>query len=409
MKNLKSNLEFASLILTFALIPILFFSLFVQIPVLANVIEYEVELANIEQLTTNEEDEICLGEPCNYSSKINFDHHIIFIASSSFQFSKSVWVYYQIIETKKVFVDYSFFLWSYLYFDITACIYLITFYFYMKGEKRKESINNPKKDEDVKLSVPKNAEEKVEAVLLPSDSFRFVFLLGFLQFFVCGIAAYFLAKISSHSHWIFLISFLLPFLTGIALYFSVKKSMAFLLSSLLCLAPAATGKDILYIDHLLFPNDVNHEMKEKVYNLEEGLINKNFTGAYVSLISSGSKSKSKTYTYHFVAPYQTKGEPYVQWIVLKQEWMEDQTKFDLFWQAWKQERLAVQIYDEDYMYAIQKAGERYQLDLSSGVALLKPILSVGAEISGTIGKVLWTNGIALIVWISIGLIRIYLR
>lgn len=409
MKNLKSNLEFASLIITFILIPILFFSLFVQIPVFVNAFQYEIELASIDRLTKSEEDAICLGEPCNYTYKVNFDHHKIFIASSSFQFSEKVYVNYQIIRSKKVYVDYSFFLWSYLYFDLMACVYLIGFYVYMKGEKRKERVHSLKKEEDAKLSVTNKAEKKEEADLLYLDNFRIVFMLGFLQFIVCGIAAYFIAKFSSQANWLFSISFLLPFLTGFLLYVSAKKSMAFLLSSLLCLAPAATGKDILYVDHLLFPNDQNHEVKEKVYTLDKGQINKNYMGSYVSMSSSGTKSRSKSYTYHFVAPYQTKGEPFVQWIALKQEWIEDQTKFELFWEEWKQERLAVQIDDQDYMYAINKAGARYHLDLSSGVALLKPILSVGKEISATISKVLWTTGIAMFLWTCIGLFRMYLR
>ena len=96
-----------------------------------------------------------------------------------------------------------------------------------------------------------------------------------------------------------------------------------------------------------------------------------------------------------------------QWIVLKQEWMEDETKFNLFWNAWKEKRLVVQIDDEKTMYAITKAANRHQLNLSQGVALLKPILSIETEIETTFWNVFWTDGIALLIWTGIGIFRLY--
>lgn len=403
MSKLKENFEFFTVILAIIVMILLFLSTFLQIPVFIDAFQYECETAYIEQLTDKEMDAICLGEPCNYSHKIIFDNHSIKVANSGIQFTDKIWVYFKVIGGKKVFIDRSNFLYAYFIFDLTSIGYLILFYFYMKNEKAKENSKESKPLSSIlKKKKSKNSEFEKDTPLPP---FRGVFLAGYLQFALCFVGAYFLAKSFPGSEWTFSISFLLPFLSGFLLYFLTKKSIAFFLSSLLCLAPAATGKDILYIDHLL--NPTTRPLTENVFTLPVGELMREYTGSFVSVISSGSRNRSKSYYYHFVAPYKTESEPLSHWLTLKQEWLEDETKFELFWEVWKQKRLAVQIFDEESSLAITRAGNRYQLDLSKGVALLKPILSLEEEIETTFYNVFWTDSIALLLWTIIGLLRLY--
>ena len=405
MNKLKENFELFAVILAIVVIIVFFFSLFIQIPVLVNAIQYERELGFIDHLTEDEMEEICLGEPCNYSHKICFDNQEIKVSNSGIQITDKVWVYYRTFLGKKVYVDRSYFLHFYLLFDVSSFVFLTIFYFYMKKEKAKENPNaNKKLDRLLKKKTASNMEDSGEEDK-PLPPFSFVYFLGYLQFAICFIASYYLAKNFSGYEWSFLVSFTLPFITGALFFFTTKRSIAFFLTSLLCLVPAATGKDILYIDKLLPSN--SQARNENVFTLPEGGLKREYTGSYVQVITSGNKNRNRSYFYHFVAPYKINTEPFSQWIVLKQEWMEDETKFNLFWNAWKEKRLVVQIDDEKTMYAITKAANRHQLNLSQGVALLKPILSIETEIETTFWNVFWTDGIALLIWTGIGIFRLY--
>jgi len=395
MKRQRENLELISVIFALVILILFFLSLFVQVPVIINAVRYDKEISEITALTEKEIDEICLGEPCNYTHKVIFDNHAIKVSNPGTQFSNQVWVYYETIRSKKVYVDRSYFLFTYLVFDFVSIAYLFVFYRYMKGLKKKE------KEPTAKTAVQDKVSESEE----PLPPFGGIFVLGYLHFLLCFLLSYAFAKYLPGQGLAFFLSFLSPFVIGIIFYFVTRKNLAFILTSILCLAPAISGKDILYLDILLNPKA--EDQTEKIFTLDAGSLDRSHIGAYVTTVASGKQSRNRSYYYHFVAPYQMESNSFVHWLVLKQEWMEDETKFELFWDEWKDQRLAVQIDDEQTMYAITKAGERYGLDLSQGVALMKPITSINAELQTTIGKVFWTDGIALAVWTCLGMVRIY--
>jgi hypothetical protein len=408
MVKMKENFELLGLVLAIFFIIILFFSLFIQIPILSQVIRYQAIEAPISTLTKQELDEICFGEPCNYAYKINFDHHFVKVQKESIQFTDTVWAFYNFEENKKVFRGYSPFLYAYLVFDSFALLYIISLYSYLKNERKKENPGEVKKQNRLfRVTSKKKKVEPTEEDDAPLPPFAKVFILGFVQFSLCLVCAYLLAKYFPAEEFSFFLGMLIPIFSGILFYYLFSRRLGFVMSTILCLAPAITGRDILYIENLL--NPAVHESKETVFTLEPGKLNRNFTGLYVSIQASGSKSRSKSYTYHYVAPYQNIQEPdsFVQWLALKQEWMEDETKYQIFFDRWMQNRLAVQIYAENTMYAITKAGERYKLDLSPGVALLKPIISLDEELKSSFWKAFLPNAIALFLWIVFGSMRIY--
>ncbi|NDE62179.1 MAG: hypothetical protein EB038_08310, partial [Cyclobacteriaceae bacterium] len=148
---------------------------------------------------------------------------------------------------------------------------------------------------------------------------------------------------------------------------------------------------------------------EQVYTLQSGKVNLQQMGVQVDRVIRSNRSTSKTYYYHFVAPWVQENQPddHSQWIVMDQSWAEDPKLFSLFWDSWKNNLQVVQIFDDSWMQAISIAADQHKIDISEGVSLLKPISSVTEEVrEKLVYSILWI-GVLILLWISFGILRFY--
>jgi len=157
-------------------------------------LRFKCSPASIEQLTENEIDKICLGEPCNYTHKVNFDNHIVKVSNPDFLSRKEIWVFYEVTEQKKVYKDHTSFLFLYLVFDFFAILSVLTIFFYFKKEKAKQNRQESRIFNEIskkKEAEPSNASKEEEK---PLPRFGTVFFFGYLQFFICLIVICFMIK-----------------------------------------------------------------------------------------------------------------------------------------------------------------------------------------------------------------------
>jgi hypothetical protein len=401
-ESTKSNWEMLGIIFAILLGFLLFLSLGIQIPALYNASVYKIAESPLVHLSIQEKESICQDNECNYTHKIKLNDNDIIISHTHHQYFDKIWIFYEEKSGKKIFKDYSDFLYGYILFDLLTIGFIWCLRIYFKKEKLK----NPARFSKNKLFSRKKKETPSEEEE-PLPPYRWVFVLGCLQYVFCFGGSYFLHRSFPHNELISFVIFLFPFVTGVILYYSYQRRIGFLLTSFVCFAPAMTGNDILYIHNLNNPEVKIY--KENVFELPEGELDFSKRSLYVDVMrssGSGRSTSKKIYTYYFTVPYHAnpQNKNYVDWISLKKEFIEDPAKWELFFQEWKIKRLVVQIWDEQVQFSVSKAKERYNLPFEE-VAIFKPILSLEEEIETTLEKVFWMNGIALLLFFGLSYLR----
>jgi hypothetical protein len=407
MNILKSIYDWTRVILFFAIWIILFFTSVSQISILYHLALYSTEQIKPIPLTDTEIDSFCLNQSCHYTHKVLFDGRYITLDWHGFHYKDTLWIFIREDEGRKWIEHKVEFLYEYLYFDIFALLYLFLYIRSVKKENAKEPKAHWKKWLQKKRSI-----EEIEDDHSPLPPFLGIFILGYIQI-VSGLCTSFLFwQFLPRVQWIqFLVQLILVILLSYVFYYSSGKRMGIIGSSVLTIIISIfSAKNLNYIYNITHSNDSNSAQIEKVYTLNEGSLILQNMGVYSELwYTTKRNSSNKSYTYYFVVPYSQKDAPEdkTQWILLQKEWAEDPLRLELFFKKWERSRLAVQIYDDSKLYAVSVVANYHQLDVSQGIALVKPILSIEEEVVKEAIPTLIFLGVVFLIWTIFGGLRIY--
>ena len=408
MNTLKSIYEWTRVILFFAILIVLLLTSISQTMVFYNWASYSVEQVEPILLTEEETNSFCSNQKCYYTHKINFDGRDIIFDWHGFHYKDKLWIFTREEGGRKFIEHKEEFFSEYLYFDLFSIVFL---FFYITSVK-KENANdtNPRLKKWLNRKNKKKEETEIDDSPLPP--FLGIFILGYIEILLGLVISFLSWHFLPHIRWMqFGTQFSLIVLLGFIMYYSSGKRSGIIGSSILTLLISIfSAKDINYIYNIMHKDLSQSGQIEQVYNLNEGRVDLENLGVYSDMsYTTIRRSSRKSYTYYFVAPYLQKEFPddKTQWLWLKNEWMEDPLRLELFLGKWQKSKLAVQIYDDSPLYAVTVVGNYRNLDLTAGIALLKPILSLEEEIIREATPTVVVLVILFLVWTLFGVLRIY--
>ena len=405
MNTLKSIYDWTRFILFLVIVIVLLLSSISQCIVFYNWVSYSYEQIEPILLTEEESNSFCSNQNCHYTHKVDFDGRYIIMDWHGFHYKDKLWVFTYEEEGRKFIVHKEEYLYEYLYFDLFSIIYLFLYLNSIRNEKEPNSrwkkwISRKKKNQHTEIDKS------------PLPSFWGIFILGYIEILM-GIYISFVSwRFLPHIQWLqFVVQFCSIVVLGTIFYFLFGKRMGIIASSFLTLLISLfSAKDINYIYNISHEDKNKSAEIEQIYTLNEGSVSLNNLGVYSNLSYSTSRRTSrKSYSYYFVAPYLQKEFPEdkTQWVWLKNEWVEDPLRLERFLNKWNKTRLAVQIYDDLPLYAVTVVANYHQIDLTQGIALLKPILSIKEEIISRGTPLAVVLLVFLSIWTLFGALRIY--
>jgi len=408
MNTLKSIYDWTRVLVFFVILLILLLTSISQSIVFYNWAIYSIEQVEPIPLTEEEISSFCSNQSCYYSHKINFDGRVITFDWHGFHYKDKLWVFTRIEEGKKFIEHKEEFLYEYLYFDLFSIVYL----FLYVTSVRKENESDPNNSKWKRWLQKKKKKEETENDVQPLPPFLGIFILGYIQILLGLVISFLSWQFLPHVHWIqFLTPFSIIILLSYILYHISGKRLGIIGSSILTLFISIfSAKDINYIYNITHIDSSKVGQIEQVYTLNDGSVVLENLGVFSEMSYSSSRGSSRrSYTYYFVAPYFQKENPEdkTQWLWLKNDWVEDPLRLEMFLEKWKESRLAVQIYDDAPLYAVTVVGNYYQMDLNGGVALLKPIHSLKEEIVNKAIPTIIIIFVLLSIWTLLGGLRIY--
>ena len=407
MNTIKSIYEWTRVILFFAILIIIFVTFIPQTIILYNWVSYSVEEVEPIPLTEEEMNSFCSNQNCYYTHKVNFDGRDIIFDWHGFHYKDKLWIFTREEGGRKFIEHKEEFFYEYLYFDLFSIVFLFFYITSVKKENAKET--NPRWN---KWLQRKKKKEEIKIDDKPLPPFLSIFILGYFEIVLGIVISFFSWHFLPHVLWMqFITQFGSIILLGYIMYYASGRRMGIIGSSILTLLISIfTAKDLNYIYNITRTNPSQSGQIEQVYNLNEGKVDIENIGVYSDTsYSTNRRSSRKSYTYYFVAPYLQKDftEDKTQWLWLRNEWVEDPLRLEQFLGEWQKSRLAVQIYDDSPLYAITVVGNYRNLDLSGGVALLKPILSLEEEIIREVTPTVVVIVVLLLIWTLFGGLRIY--
>ncbi len=408
MNTLKSIYDWTRVLVFFAILLILLLTSISQSIVFYNWAIYSIEQVEPIPLTEEEISSFCSNQSCYYSHKINFDGRVITFDWHGFHYKDKLWVFTRKEEGKKFIEHKEEFLYEYLYFDLFSVVYL----FLYVTSVRKENESDPNNSKWKRWLQKKKKKEETENDIQPLPPFLGIFILGYIQILLGFVISFLSWQFLPHVRWIqFLTPFSIIILLSYILYHISGKRLGIIGSSILTLFISIfSAKDINYIYNITHMDSSKVGQIEQVYTLNDGTVVLENLGVFSEMSYSSSRGSSRrSYTYYFVVPYFQKANPEdkTQWLWLKSDWVEDPLRLEMFLKKWKESRLAVQIYDDAPLYAVTVVGNYYQMDLSGGVALLKPIHTLKEEIVNKAIPTIIIIFVLLSIWTLLGGLRIY--
>ncbi len=408
MNTLKSIYDWTRVILFFTILIVLFFTSISQSIVFYNWVSYSVEQIEPIPLTDEETNSFCSNQSCYYTHKVWLDGRDIVLDWHGFHYKDKLWIFTREEGGRKFIEHKEEFLYEYFYFDLFSIAFL--FFYITSVKKENESSADPRWKKWLQRKNKKNKENEIDNSPLPP--FGSIFILGYIEIFLGVVISILSWQFLPHIHWIqFVVPFASILIMSYILYHSFGKRLGIIGSSILTLLISIfSAKDLNYIYNITHEDPNKSGQIEQVYTLNEGNVSLENRGVYSELsYSSSRRSSRKSYTYYFVAPYLQKDFPEdkTQWLWLKSEWMEDPLRFERFLEKWRNSRLGVQIYDESPIYAVTVVGNYRNLDLSGGIALLKPILSIEEEVKSKAIPTIVVLIVLLSLWTLFGGLRIY--
>jgi hypothetical protein len=407
MNTLKSIYDWTRVLVFFAILLILLVTSISQSIVFYNLAIYSIEQVEPIPLTEEEISSFCSNQSCYYSHKINFDGRVITFDWHGFHYKDKLWVFTRIEDGKKFIEHKEEFLYEYLYFDLFSIVYIFLYI----TSVRKENKSDPNNSRWKRLLQKKKKKEESDNDQHPLPPFLGIFILGYFQILLGLVISFLSWQYLPHVLWI---QFFTPFSIIIALsyilYHLFGKRIGIIGSSFLTLFLSIfSAKDINYIYNITRTDSSKIGQIEQVYTLSDGNIVLENLGVYSEMSYSSSRRPKRSFTYYFVAPYFQKESPEdkTQWLWLKNEWVEDPLQLEIFLQKWKESKLAVQIYEDSPLYAVTVVANYYQIDLSGGFALLKPIHSLKDEIVSKAIPTVIIIFVLLFIWTLLGGLRIY--
>ncbi len=407
MNFLKSIYDWTRVILFFAIWIVLLFTSISQISIFYHLLFYSTEQTELIPLTEKEINSFCSNQNCYYTHKVFLDGRYITIDWHGFHYKDSLWIFIREEEGRKWIEHKEEFLYEYFYFDIFSLLYIFIYIRSVKKENEKESKLHWKK------WLPKKSKtEEVDKDDSPLPPFGGIFILGYIQILLGLCTSFLFRQFLPHVQWIqFIAQMSTTFSICIVFYYSSGKRLGVVASTILTIIISIfSAKNLNYVYNITQSENSNKDQIEKVYTLTEGNLVLQNIGVYSELwYTSKRNSSNKSYTYHFLVPYSQKNDPEdkTQWILLQKEWVEDPLQLESFIKKWEKSRLAVQIYDDSKLYAVSVVAKYHQLDITQGIALLKPILSVKEEVIKEATPTLALLIVLFLIWTIFGGLRIY--
>ena len=408
MNALKSIYEWTRVILFFAILIVLLLTSISQTIVFYNWVSYSVEQVEPTPLTEEETNSFCSNQRCYYTHKVNFDGRDIIFDWHGSHYKDKLWIFTREEGGRKFIEHKEEFFYEYLYFDLFSIVFL--FFYITSVKKENASDTNPRLKKWLNRKNKKKEETEIDDSPLPP--FLGIFILGYIEILLGLVISFLSWHFLPHVRWMqFGTQFSLIVLLGFIMYYSSGKRLGIIGSSILTLFISIfSAKNINYIYNITHEDPNKSSQIEQVYTLNEGNVSLEKVGVFSDMsFSTSRRSSRKSYTYYFVAPYLQKEFPEdkTQWLWLKSEWMEDPLRLELFLEKWQKSKLAVQIYDDSPIYAVTVVGNYHNLDLTAGIALLKPILSLEEEIIREATPTVVVLVILFLIWTLFGGLRIY--
>lgn len=364
----------------------------------------EVELV---PLSGEEQNQFCSFQKCNYYHKVNLDGRWIKIEGRHSNFRNKIWLFLESKNQIRLATGMSVYLWEYLFLDLFFIVYSLYYWMWLKKENGKPNSSVFRKTFQKVSKDPKLQNQEIDESPLPP--FGLIFAVGFFHIVSGSVLSAILHFFLPREGWVILLVFAVSIAFSYFIYRLSGKRLGIFLSSILCFVSTFAGKDLIYAFNITHDTSLMDVTTEEVYTLEPGTIDIQHMGVQVDREIRSGRSSPRNYFYHFVVPWIRDSQPKdnSQWLVLEQKWAEDPAQLDLFWESWKTSLQAVQVYDENWSRAISISAKQHGIDISEGVALLKPILSLEEEAQSKWTSVLIWNGILCAIWFAFGSLRLY--